>query len=599
MAADQYYVSLADSFGGHVLEDLAIEITTDDHSKAADSNATTTSTAVSGQKSRPRITPLQFHLDLPSPRKKQKMIGGNVQNNQMMQQQEVDTTYNSTSTGRPAAYNFNEIKKGGGGGGKWHKLRSSVQRKMVEMQEERKQILSIGSRRLGSNMSSNFAAGANGSDISSSNAAIAFHLQAQEEEQFQQVLLVKSNSTCSSSSSTDGGGSTDECRQSDDNNHQRRSHDYDNGERCIDDIFEELSPVEEGEEGEDGLVFSSSDEEPLQGHNYPRGSRLRSQLEDAWFALDIANKEKKVLQGQVDAISFKLEKLHKVIQQRSMENSKLNSILDSKNAVLEKQNKQLGILDQALKQSQERNEKLERENQQLRQQLSTPSRRGSSTSQSNTTPESLCSAASVSVMERVSAFASSPMKLGAGSNTGDNTSKSSVAIPFKEKTRFFGIQSPSLEAKQKSKAYMKLSSPDQETKKVFSPNTNSSCTNAQMNITAGAAGEASPSDQSFISVMAKKFSNLQMMAGEKDGGSMARNELEAIRQNHLRGKVQGSKSSLEFAFTQPPKTPKTPNTPAAKTCDSKDLAGTSFSPLRARIDLLGLESPCTGRVVVY
>ena len=579
MAADQYYVSLADSFGD-VLEDLAIEITTEDQSIA---NIKTTPATASDKKC--KGSPLQFVPDTPSPRKKQKMIGS-INASTHTIRPDADTTSNASARR---------------GGGKWQKLRSSVQRKMTEIQDEKKQILSIGSRL--SSGRSNITAGGNGAPDVTTNAAIAFHLRAQEEEQFQQVLLVKSHSTCSSSSSTDGSASTDEGRQSTENN-QRRHYDE---ERYTDDIVDELlSPIEEGEEDEDDLAFSSSEEgadsssskTPRQRFNYStrqfNGTSLRSQLEDAFFALDIANKEKKVLQGQVDALSFKLGKLRKVIQQRSMENSKLNMILDSKNATLEKQNQQLGILDLALKQSEEKNEKLEREIQQLRRQLSTPpSRRSSLTgSQPDTgnTSASTSIGASTSVMERVSVFATSPMKLGAGSSAGGNPSKPSVANAFKEKTRFFSAQSPSLDAKQK---YMKLSSPDQQIRKVFSPNEGrgSSSVNSKSSVKTESTVEASPPDQSFISVMAKKFSDLQVKTGDKEDSSVARSELEAIRQNHLQGKVQGSKSSLEFAFTHPPKTPKTP---VAETNDGSVLTGTFFSPLRARIDLLGLESSCTG-----
>ena len=577
MAADQYYVSLADSFGD-VLEDLAIEITTEDRSI---SNIKTTPATASDKKC--KSSPLQFALDTASPRKKQKMFGSNNASTHTVRP-DADTTSNASARR---------------GGGKWQKLRSSVQRKMTEIQDEKKQILSIGSRISSGRI--NITAGANDGPDVTTNAAIAFHLRAQEEEQFQQVLLVKSNSTCSSTS-TDGSASTDEGRQSTENC-QRRHYDE---ERYTDDIIDELlSPIEEGEEDEDNLTFSSSEEgadsssskTPRQGFNYStrqfNGTSLRSQLEDAFFALDIANKEKKVLQGQVDAMSFKLGKLRKVIQQRSMENSKLNMILDSKNASLEKQNKQLGILDRALKQSQEKNEKLEREIQQLRRQLSTaPSRRSSLSGSPSDTSGTFASAsigASASVRERVSVFASSPMKLGADSSASGNPSKPSVANAFKEKTRFFSTQSSSLDAKQK---YMKLSSPDQQIRKVFSPNAScSSSINSKSSMKTESTVEASPPDESFISVMAKKFSDLQVKAGDKEDSSMARNELEAIRQNHLQGKVQGSKSSLEFAFTHPPKTPKTP---VAETNDGSVLTGTFFSPLRARIDLLGLESSCTG-----
>ena len=579
MAADQYYVSLADSFGD-VLEDLAIEITTGDQSKA---DIKITPATDSDKKC--KGSPLKFVLDTPSPRKKQKMIGCSSAQSTRTFQPDADTTSNASARR---------------GGGKWQKLRSSVQRKMTEIQEEKKQILSIGSRLSSGRASTcNTAGGNDGPDVTT-NAAIAFHLRTQEEEQFQQVLLVKSNSTCSSTS-TDGSASTDEGRQSTENN-QRRHYDE---ERYTDDIIDELlSPIEEGEEDEDDLAFSSSEEgadsssskTPRQYYNHTarqfNGTSLRSQLEDAFFALDIANKEKKVLQGQVNTISFKLGKLRKVIQQRSMENSELNMILDNKNASLEKQNKQLGILDLALKQSEERNESLEREIQQLRRQLSVPpSRRSSLTGSQRDTSTSASTSigASTSAVERVSVFASSPMKFGAGSSASGNPSKPSVANAFKEKTRLFSAQSSSLDTKQK---YMKLSSPDQQIRKAFPPNAvSSSFINSKSSNKTESTVGASPPDQSFISVMAKKFSDLQVKAGDKEDSSMARNELEAIRQNHLQGKVQGSKSSLEFAFTHPPKTPKSA---AAKTNDGSVLTGTFFSPLRARIDLLGLESSCTG-----
>jgi len=232
-------------------------------------------------------------------------------------------------------------------------------------------------------------------------------------------------------------------------------------------------------------------------------------------------------------------------------------------------------LNLALRQSQERNEKLEREIELMSRRLSTTSTRSNHGTKAYGTPDSTDTVASNSGRESVSASAYSSTKIIAGSNTGGNASKPkpSVTNALKEKTRFFSAQ---------SSLYEKFSSnPGQEMKKAFSSNTRGSdCIDSSNNPKVETAAEGSPSDQSIISAMAWKFSNLHVKA--KKDFSTERKELEAIRQTHLQGKVRGSKIWLENAFTQMPKTPY-----AAWAEIGED--GDFISPLRARIDLLGQE----------
>jgi len=227
MATDQEYVSFADSFNSiKSWDDSPIEVMVEEyHPKDV---------SIRKSKSSPLHRAFEIFVDFPL----QKMIGSNSQINPNPYHQDADSMDSDHST-------ENDPKRGGR---KWHKLRNSVQRKI---QEEKKQILSIGHRRSGYNKN---AKGSYIGDGSAINAAIDFHLQAEDEEiLFQHIPLIQSNSTSSSSASIDGW--TDESRQDSNENNYRGYYDE---ERCIDDVVEDdLFPIEEEEPAD---LASSSEE---------------------------------------------------------------------------------------------------------------------------------------------------------------------------------------------------------------------------------------------------------------------------------------------------------------------------------------------------
>lgn len=412
----------------------------------------------------------------------------------------------------------------------------------------------------------------------------------------QQGLLVKSDSTCSTSTEI---SDLEEQHFDDDTRDNGRNH------------IDELAPIEEGdeqrqtEEDYDDLVRSSSVEGIILSidtststiENHPmnkkkiKGNGLRAQLEDSQMSLDSVNKEKKVLRGQLDAADHKLGTLRKVIQQRSMENSRLNSTLDNKNTVIETKNRELSDAELALKSSQDKNRKLQAEVERLLQLLSVEEMKTRGLQSKLDLVARAGTAVSGSTLERSggtigSSAASKPSPAG------------SVANAFKESKRFLSHQR-SYETKH-SKAYLKLSNSDEDDKAEDKEETDEA-----------SSKDVGPSnaEQSIISTMAKKFNSKPAV---QEDSSALRDELEQIRQN-LQGKCKKTKSSLENQWlsnikkyddevdgahdnVNTPKTPKSPRRPTPPK-PPKTPAGeggafeTFFSPLKARIDLL--EASCT------
>jgi len=557
---DQYYISLADSFGSSVFRDCAIEVTSKTPKGKGEGNNALPS--ITKQEDAKRIP--QFIVSPNRIKKQQKVLGATDKDLAIAAANEQEKQHDSNKKSRA-----------------WQKLRISVQRKMMDIQllESRRSAPSSTTRATRSQDDT-------GNDISSTFP-----------HQFQDVLLVNSKSTCSTSTEISDFGEEarhDVAEQRHDNIADR---DNDDSMYYSDEVFQ-LSLIEEGderrqssEEGDDALITSSSNEgvtlstitkditsdkasPPTQQKKHKRNG-LRAQLEDSQMLLEAANTDKKVLKGQLDASVYKLGKLRKVIQQRSMENSRLNSILDEKNSIIETKNHKIDGIELALKSTQDTNKKLEREVKKLRQQLSAEEK--------NT--RALHS--KLDIVSRAGAAASGTMMeytTGVSSATSIPSPAGGRVSALKERGRVFGTRGS---AKQGSEAYAKLS--DEGTPMD------------------GEDDIPVASEQSIISTMAKKFSGNATAASEDN--SIPRIELEKIRQN-LQGKCKNTKSSLEHQWLSNISIAKkqdedigaraevidggeskNTNTPTNPKAEEHGAFETFFSPLKARIDLL--EASCT------